>query len=292
MYKFPVMDRETGELKWPLKWSLERISRESEELGPVEASRSLFCQPRGEGENPFDVDALEKAFVQSSELELIHSLSVHDLPQGALIVHGVDLAPTKTKASHLTTISTVMLWPEDWSRQLLWFESGRWSSREIRQRVLDHARRYRGSFFVVENNAAQRWILDIIENQADLPIEERILPELIPFTTGRNKAHPQLGVEGVAVEISNGKWFFPTLGPPEIVKEVRELRGEMEFYSRGSHTGDRLMGLWFGREGLRRGRLAGTPEQQKQKAELTPGSLTGNPDNDGESGNVGVQVIS
>lgn len=278
MRKFPVRDKE-GNLTWPAKWPQERIDREADELGPTEAARSLFCEPRGEGENPFDMDALESAFGgEALELSLVHHMSLFDTdengdpawPEGTAIIHGVDLAVSKTSSSHFTAIVTIFLWPEDWSRQLLWIEAGRWSSRDIRDHILDHARRYPGSFFVVENNAAQRWILDIVENQLDLPVNERIMPDIVPFTTGRNKAHPEFGVEGVAVEITRGKWLFPTNGPGEIVKQVAELRTEMEFYSRGAHTGDRLMGLWFAREGARRGRLAGTAEKPKEEKDLAP----------------------
>ncbi len=285
--RFPVRDEETGETTWPEKWPDERIERETYELGPLESARSLFCKPRAEGENPFDQDAIENAFVAGNELELVRSLDVYTLPHGAAIVHGVDLAVTKTKGSHLTAIITLMLWPEDWSRQLLWVESGKWSSREIRDRILDHTRRYKGSYFVVENNAAQRWIFDIIENQADLELKDRVMPELVPFTTGMNKAHPQFGVEGVAVEIANGKWLFPTTGPGEVVKNVDQLRGEMEFYSRGAHTGDRLMAMWLAREGARRGRMAGRSEAATDDDEnsLTPPAFNA-------TQNVGARIFS
>jgi hypothetical protein len=260
--RFPVV-AEDEVLSWPDKWPVERIEKARALLGPLEFARAFLCKARDEGESPFDKDAVEFAVEKPKQegINLVYSLQSNDLPPGAGIYTGVDLAVTKKKSSHFTSLSTVLLWPEDMSRQLLWIESGRWSSREIRDRIIDHHLRY-GSTFIVENNAAQRWIIDIIYNQSDLPPEKRVLPSIVPFTTGKNKAHPQFGVEGLATEIASEHWMFPTSGPDEITKEVIELIGEMLYYTRGTHTGDRLMSLWFAREGCRRGVFAGRPERE------------------------------
>lgn len=253
--RFPVVDEE-GAPTWPEQWPEERIAEKRREMGPLEFARAFLCKARDDGESPFSAEAMDAAVAAARDLDLVYRVDPTTLPPGALIVTGVDLAVTKGTGSHLTALVTILVWPEDLSRQLLWVEAGRWGSGEIRTRVLDHDRRY-GSIFIVENNAAQRWILDIIRNQADLPEAERRLPTLVPFTTGRNKAHPQFGVEGLAVEIETGDWLFPSSGPAVAVQEAAELRGEMLYYTRGAHTGDRLMAAWFAREGARRrGRLS------------------------------------
>lgn len=277
--RFPVI-YEDGRLSWPDKWPEERIEKARTDLGPLEFARAHLCKARDEGESPFDKDAVELA-VETPKIEgigLVYSVHVNDLPPGAAIYTGVDLAVTKKTGSHLTALTTSLLWPEDMSRQLLWCEAGRWSSREIRDRIIDHHHRY-GATFIVENNAAQRWIIDIIYNQSDLPPEERVLPSIIPFTTGKQKAHPQFGVEGLSTEIASGHWMFPTTGPDEPVKNVIELIGEMLYYTRGAHTGDRLMSLWFSREGCRRGAFAGRPEKEGQGEHPQAG------------GDVGVRII-
>lgn len=282
IYRFPVRS-EDGVYYWPEKWNDARVDKVSQDLGPLESGRSLFCKPRADGESPFDKDKVEAAYTRADELELVHRLDAKTLPEGAAIVHGIDLAHRKQGSGHLTSISTVLLWTTDWSYQLLWIEAGRWSSSEIRDRVLDHTRRYDG-LFVIENNAAQDWIFDIIMNQAHLPQDQRVLPKMVPFTTGTNKAHPQFGVEGLAVEIRNGLWLFPTHGPAEVVKQAQALKGEMLYYTRGGHTGDRLMSLWFAREGLRRGINAGRPEDKGPGKDLTPPEWR-------DDGNVGAQVL-
>jgi hypothetical protein len=260
--------------RWPQVWPTHRIDQTHEDVGPLEFARAMLSLPRHDGESPFDKDAVEAASRLAADLELLHELSIEDRGPGVIYI-GVDLAVTKKEGSHLTTLETIMLWPEDMTRQVLWAESGRWSSREIRDHVLDHARRYPDAIFIVENNAAQRWIIDIIENQSDLDPEDRIMPLIVPFTTGSNKAHAQFGVEGLAVEISAGKWLIPLQGPAKAVKEVKALIAEALYYSRGAHTGDRLMGLWFAREGARRGARAGRREAEDDDKNLDPFSGPG-----------------
>lgn len=274
--KFPVVD-EDGNLSWAAQWDEDRIEEARNDLGALEFARAFLCKARDEGESPFDKDALQAAVdrADEAEIDLIYAVRAEDF-EGYAIYHGVDLAVTKKKGSHLTSITTVGLDMFTGERQLLWVEAGRWSSREIRDRVIDHDKRY-GGIFIVENNAAQRWIIDIVYNQSDLPEADRSFPTIIPFTTGKQKAHPQFGVEGLAVEFARTEgalWYFPETGPEEAVKQSIELRGEMLYYSRGAHTGDRLMSLWFSREGCRRGALAGRPEKEgKGEHEQAGGSI-------------------
>lgn len=256
---------EDGRLSWAAKWDKDRLDQARLDMGPLEFARAHLCRARDEGESPFDEDALTRAIEAAADLELVYRIDPAELPPGAVVITGVDLATgEKKKGSHLTALVTILLWPEDNSRQLLWVEAGRWSSAEIRERVLDHDRRYLPTF-VVENNAAQRWIFDIIRNQADLPEEERRLPTLVPFTTGSNKAHPQFGVEGLAVEIDRGDWLFPKAGLAKAAEEVEALLADMRYYVRGAHTGDRLMALWFAREFARRGKDAGKSEREEER---------------------------
>jgi hypothetical protein len=132
----------------------------------------------------------------------------------------------------------------DGSRELLNIEAGRWSAQEIVQRIQDTHHRY-NSIVVCENNAAQDFLVQFARGASALPIR--------PFTTGRNKAHPEFGVETLAVELSNGKWIIPNDGPHAMHPEIAQWIQEMLFYDPASHTGDTLMASWFAREGARMG---------------------------------------
>ncbi len=70
------------------------------------------------------------------------------------------------------------------------------------------------------------------------------------FTTGKNKAHPEFGVESLATELANNKWLIPNKGGV-LHKELADWVAELLFYDPREHTGDRVMASWFAREGAR-----------------------------------------
>jgi len=61
-----------------------------------------------------------------------------------------------------------------------------------------------------------------------------------PFTTGRNKVHPEFGIESLAAEMAAGKWIIPNRDG-KMHSEVEALINEMLYYDPKAHTGDRLM---------------------------------------------------
>ena len=96
--------------------------------------------------------------------------------------------------------------------------------------------------FIVHN--AQDFIVQFAQAASAVPIK--------PFTTGRNKAHPEFGVEALAAEMAGGKWIIPNLDG-HMDPEISAWVSEMLYYDPMGHTGDRLMGSWFAREGSRMG---------------------------------------
>lgn len=157
------------------------------------------------------------------------------------VYSGVDLAIQTHSAADDTAIVTVAVYPDD-TRHILNVESGKWGGSEIINKLINTHDRYH-SILVVENNAGQDWIRQFTQEKKAIPI--------IPFTTGRNKANPEFGVESIFAELAAGKWIIPNKGgllDPEIDKLVHE----MLFYNPKDHTGDRLMALWFATIGIKR----------------------------------------
>jgi hypothetical protein len=68
---------------------------------------------------------------------------------------------------------------------------------------------------------------------------------IVAHTTGRNKAHPEYGVEGIFVEFMNKAWRIPSDSLGRCPEEVEALLAECVDYQPSKHTGDRLMALWF-----------------------------------------------
>ncbi len=157
------------------------------------------------------------------------------------IITGVDLAVQKHDAADLTVLFTILAKPGG-IRRVLNITAGRWTGPEIIGQVRDIYERF-GGIVIVENNAGQDYIRQFLVENTAVPV--------IPFTTGRNKAHPEFGIESMAAELANGKWEIPNKGGvthPEVAEWIQELL----YYDPREHTGDRLMASWFAREGARR----------------------------------------
>jgi hypothetical protein len=100
-----------------------------------------------------------------------------------------------------------------------------------------------GCTFIVENVAAQDYIVQLVRHETAIPV--------IPYTTGRQKAHPEYGIEGIAAELAANKWVFPCVTEARMHPELFSLCDDMYGFDPRGHTGDRLMGMWFAREGAR-----------------------------------------
>lgn len=238
--RFPVLDPNTGQSRWPEAWPLERIAAKRVEMGPLEFARQMLCVARDDSEARFKREWIERCLMRGRGKQLCYGLQT--LPNGFSTYTGVDLAVQRHDAAGLTVLFTIAV-HRNGDRELLNIESGRWSGPEIVTRLHDAHRRY-FSVVMVENNAAQDFILQFARGASAIPIRA--------FTTGRNKAHPEFGVESIATEMCNGKWIIPS-GDGQLHPEVDAWVQEMLYYDPKGHTGDRLMASWFSREAARQG---------------------------------------
>ena len=268
--KVPVHDK-NGNFSCSF-WNAERLEKVRPKFSPIELARIFFCRARDDGEAVFDQASVERAFAITHGIRFVPRLRPEDIGKYGLVpCCGVDLAVTQKKGSHRTSFSIGVKWPEDGLRQLLWIYSGRFRPDQIADLFVDFNERYASPIFIVENNAAQRWIMDIVETKIQkdywelkgrgiepTPVE---IPTMIPFTTGRNKAHPEHGIQGLAADVAANRWVFPSHDGPCRDSALR-LREGMEFFTPGVHPPDELMSTWFLREGLRRGIKAGRRENE------------------------------
>lgn len=276
-FRFPVIT-DQGDLTWPEHWTHKRVQEARQDMDVVEFSRALLCVARADETARFKAEYLARctalgigkrlcsnvgevweqcgADLGVSREDALAASSAYMLgrtpppPGGMRIYTGVDLAVQRHDAADLTVLFTIGVYP-DGTRRVLWVKSGRWSSPEIIAEIRDAYRRF-GGVFIVENNGAQQYIIDMIGHGAAMPIW--------PFTTGLQKAHPEYGVESLAAEFHSGKWIIPS-GKDGTArgKEVDAWAEELVNYDPTAHTGDRLMASWFAREGARMGeREAGT----------------------------------
>lgn len=239
-YRFPVRSP-TGELSWPARWPNERIDKAIIELGPLEANRQLFCLARDDAAARFKREWIDCSLAKGVGYRTVDAVPM--LPEGGYAIYtGVDLAVQRNDAADKTVFFTILLHP-DGTRQVLHIRSGKWSGPEIVDNLVDMDRRF-GGVFVIENVAAQDFLLQFAPALGSRAT-------IIPFTTGRNKANPDFGVESLAAEVAGGRWIIPCTSTGKMDAEVAAWVGEMLYYTPTAHTGDRLMASWFAREGAR-----------------------------------------
>ncbi len=237
--RYPIIDPATGKSRWPERWPMSRIEERRAEMAhvPSEWARQYLCQARDDSEARFKQEWIDKGVARGSDKKLIYGLQ--RIPARCKVYTGVDLAVQRHSAAGETVLFTIMVYPNG-DREILNIEGGKWSGPDIVGRIIDTHRRYM-SICVVENNAAQDFIIQFARGEFAVPIHA--------FTTGRNKAHPEFGVESIAAEMAGGKWIIPSKGGLD--SQVHEWINEMLYYDPTAHTGDRLMACWFAREGVR-----------------------------------------
>jgi hypothetical protein len=281
-FRYPVRDAE-GALTWPEHWNERRVERARQDMGALEFSRALLCQARDDETSRFKRDWLDACCARGEGLELLHdrdafftatiegripgfTLTAEQArdaqiaeaarrlagptaapdPLAALGVAfytGVDLAVQQHSAADLTSLFSIAVLPAG-DRLVLSVESGRWTAPDILKKIVHHHVRYE-SLCVVENVAAQEYLLQLLRAHTPVPVRG--------FTTGKQKASPEFGVESLAAEFEAVKWIIPSgKGGKQRAREVDAWILELVNYEPPpAHTGDRVMASWFAREGAR-----------------------------------------
>lgn len=224
---------QNGKAIWPEQWPLSRLEEKRAKMLSLEFARKYLCVARDDASSRFKKAWIEKAKARGRGHHLV---SVYHGPLPT--VTGVDLGVGEEEKHALTAFVTLAIHPDE-SRQLLAIETGRWTGPDIVKKIIKVHKDFR-SVIRVENNAAQKYIQQFTTAQSAVPIRGH--------TTGRSKAHPELGIESIAVEMENGKWIIPCDAHGRVHPEIQELLDDMLYYSPKAHTGDRLMALWFARE--------------------------------------------
>jgi hypothetical protein len=232
-FRYPVLD-ELGEPRWPEVWPIERIERERRETHPAEFARAYLCEARDDSQARFKQDWINVALERGMGRSMARML--RGVPQGYRTFTGIDLAIQKHAAADVTAMVTIIVHP-DGSRELLEVKTGQWHGPEIVEQIVDVHSRF-GSIVTVENVAAQDYIAQFTRRVSAVPLRT--------FTTGRGQASLDFQADGLAAELSNGKWIIPN-DNGQVTPEVRAWIQEMLYYDPRQHCGDRLAASLFAR---------------------------------------------
>lgn len=234
----PTFDAAEAVPMWPGHFDREYIERKRAKHLPHRFNNLFMCKARDDETARCKVEWIDKCKAQGAGL-----LMAADYTGPNPTVTGVDLAVQQGTAHDETAWFTFELLPNG-KRRVLDIESGRFDGPTIVAKTIRKSRQF-NSIVRVENNAAQDYIRQfMLASNASVPVKAH--------TTGRNKAHPEFGVEGLFIELQNGAWIIPcdrgTLRPhSQVYKWIEQCLD----YEPGKHTGDLLMASYFAREQAR-----------------------------------------
>lgn len=238
-------DSQPSKPRWPARWSTERIAEKRKELGPLEAARQLDCLARADEDSRFKEEWLRGALARGRDRRLLPYLLTDR--EGCFVTCGVDLAVSSKRTADRSAISSVLVYPNG-DRELLALETGRWDAGEIITRIHQLNERFRPLSIVVESNAAQMYIHQMVRRLSAVPI--------VAFNTGRGQMSLDWQCAALATEFSNGKWILPSGEDGQNVEpEVHNLVRDLLYYSPKEHTPDAVASLCFARVGAGRGAM-------------------------------------
>lgn len=292
-FRFPVRDPETGEISWPGQWDDERVAFKEREFGPLDSARALYCRPRSEEDIRFKAGWLTQCMRRGDGLEFVDSSQSFPRGTRFVVGVDLGVGRKARKRKKGLTVFTALAELPNGDIRIACIESGNWLAPTIILKAQDYERRY-GAVVYVEDVAAQRYILEIIDlldsfvsdalrqssavhelgdiDEDDLrriaaSLRRHGRPKIFGFTTGMNKHDPELGVEAlVSTSLATARMIIPstfvTLSDEDGVQreveklhpEIERLIADMRTFHPEAHTGDHLMSLWIGLEGLQRGR--------------------------------------
>jgi hypothetical protein len=222
---------------WPTRYSWEQIEALRTKHLPHRFNQLYFCICRADDTARCKTDWIDRCKAHGRGITLVTEYN------GANTTFtGVDLAVGKGASYDATAFFTFEHLP-DGKRKILDVEFGQWDAPTIVSKLIDKAQRYK-SIVRVENNAAQDYIRQFARAQnASVPIRAH--------ATGRGKAHPEYGVEGLFIELQNGAWIIPCDIHGRCHPAVQQWVNDCLYYQPDAHTGDVLMAAYLAREQAR-----------------------------------------
>jgi hypothetical protein len=207
---------------------------------PYSFARMYQCDPSIRPNQKFLENDIEKALYKGRDLVLQDELPKEY--QADYTTSGLDLAISQQAWGHDTVLLTLdrvkigngEIKTGDYVIRNI--ERGKFSPNEVRELVLRHYHKVKPLGIRVESVAFQE--------SMSLDLGERGIP-VRSYHTGGEKNDPDIGVNSLAILLSQGKLILPYSNKDARTRQlVTQLINEMRSYPEG-HTGDSLMALWF-----------------------------------------------
>lgn len=242
------VDEQTG-ITWG--WDEKRLEMKRRQMSVLEFDRQFRCIASSGSFAIFNPDSIDSCLNLGKGLRLSRPA-----PKGAPVTSGIDLAIKKSDSADKTVITTGTV--IDGTKEILEIRAGQWELNEIAKQVIATVQRYPNHYgFLVESNAAQHYLYQVLTNQKimrALGATERDLENIRiwPYYTGAKKYDPMVGIRSLAADLDHHRVRLPcgTDGVPEM--PVSELVTGMLAFDPMAHTSDYLMSYWLWCEQVRR----------------------------------------
>lgn len=218
---------------WPARYSLESIAELRSTSGHAlqKFNQLYMCLCRSEETAKCKIEWVDRCKDNGRGTSVVSRYAGPNLT-----LTGVDLAVGKGAQYDLTALFTFEQL-EDGRRRILDVEYGQWDAPTIVTKIIGKAEAF-SSLVMVENNAAQDYIRQfVLARNASIPVKAH--------TTGRNRAHPEYGIEGLFIELQNGAWIIPCSSSGAVSPGVAKWIEECLYYQPEKHPGDVLMACWL-----------------------------------------------
>ena len=235
---------------WPSQFPRDRLDSRLAELGQTAYDRQYRNLALSESMGFFRQEFWDMAYARCPWIDNWSEGSAGFNLQSEFRT-GLDLATRPGQEHDLTVFSSVFA--AGHRRRLVHIDADRIGGVEILRRMAKIHRclhvpinRAGGNAkFVVEDNSAQKYIVDLAKDAAHMRAAGLTPDEIDDIrVTGRTTTHKrrdqELGIPALAAGLETGRW---DIAPHH---ETRQLREEMRVWSPDAkHYGDRLMATWF-----------------------------------------------
>jgi len=242
--------RDGDESLWPAQFPKERLSERLAELGQTAFDRQFRNMPLSETMNFFKREYWDAAYGMAPWCGSLQN-EVTGLKRKCQLRTGVDLA-TKAGESHDLSVFTTLM-EDGHRRRLVHMESGRMEIMDILRRIVSIYKTHHrpvnmmggNAKFVVEDNAAQIYVVQLLKNASTLKglgLTQREAGDIrvVGRTTTSKRRDQEYGIPMLVSDLEMGRLDIAAN------EETKQLREEMRVWSpEAKHYGDRLMSLWF-----------------------------------------------
>lgn len=228
-----------GQPLWPERWPIEKLAERKAKIKEV----------------AFDLQFMLTGLRQKMTWwtqDMIDRCKRPDLMMGQMPspskkkVCGFDPAASLSVGGSFSCAIAVSL-DENGEKTILEIQRHRMRPKDIAAVVVEMDKRHNFDMLLVENNATQSAFVDLIElisREEETKLHEKMVEQF----TGSKKWNPELGLQRVIMDMSNGRWNFPFYGDhtdPLHSCEICSLIDEMLHFPYENDTTDLIMALWL-----------------------------------------------